>query len=370
MTIPLRQSRLLLAAACVSIALGLSPSARGQAASAATQQKASPERAPLDVSLYEELVDVAGREDARIQADIKEGKAPIVRRDYATEIGISADEEQTMLSIVIDAFYREFSLEQQRDQEIFDIYAQYDRDEARSKISEVEVDWQKKRNKLLKATVDKLRTQLGVESFAKITKYSKNGKLHGNYVNGVKMDYASLPDPCPPNSNPPPGQTTHLGCADLYDKEMFDRVGWIERNNSAASAEQEDAGRKPGYLPLFGDLPEDKREEATAICLEADREIKKIDALDFKKSNEFTDQNVERYGPIEGYKVPPSPELEALWEKRATTLEEYIFKLKQVVGDDFFNVLDTYISKENKHSAAFVRPAHAPGFQGTPAVKP
>jgi len=369
MTISLKTVRLLVAAACLCFVLGLNPSAYSQAASAAAHQKKSAEPAPPFVSLYEDLVDVAGLEDARIQGDIKEGKAPIVRRDYATEIGISTDEEQTMLSIVIDAFYREFSLEKQRDQEEYDIRIHYGHDEARSKITEVDVEWQNKRNKLLKAAVDKLRTQVGEEAFAKITKYLKNGKLDGSYVNGVKVDYASMPDPCPPNTNPPPGQTTHLGCADLYNEEVFDRVGVIERHNSMVSAEQEDASSKLEHFGLFGDLPEDRREEATAICLEADREIKKIDALDFKKSNEFTDQNVEKYGDIEGHKVPPSPELEALWEKRATIIEEYIFKLKQTVGDDFFTILDTYLSKRNKNSAAFVRPAHVPGFQG-PAVKP
>jgi len=369
MTISLRSARLIIAAACVCFALAVSPFAHSQAAPAATQQAKSAQPAPLDFSMYEFFFEIVGQEDAHIKADIREGKAQITpRQDYAAAMGISKDEEQTMLAIVVDSFNRVHNFDQQHNQESNKLFDQYDHDEAVKLAHEGEIAFQKKKHAMQMATITKLKTQLGDESFAKLNEYLKSGKFNGTYVYGVKVDIEGRPDPCPPNSNPPPGQTTHLACADLYNTEVFQYIGQIDERNRRAAAESESGGTKPERFVLFDDLPEDRREAAFALGVEANRAIWESYEQYSTKRAEFTDQSIAKYGSKVGYRIPPSPEIEALWKKRGTIIEEYIFKLKQVVGDDFFSILDTYLSKGNK--TAYPLPASAPTAQQTPAVQP
>jgi hypothetical protein len=369
MTISLRSARLIVAAACVCFALAFSPFAHSQAAPAAAQQAKSAQPAPLDFSMYEFFFEIVGQEDDHIKADIREGKAQVTpRQDYAAAIGISKDEEQTMLVIVADLHNRLYNLEQQHDQERLKLLDQYDHDEAVKLAHEGEIAFQKKRNAILMATVTKLKIQLGEESFAKLTEYLRSGKFNGSYVWGVKEDIEGRSDPCPPNSNPPPGQTTHLACADLYNTEVFQYIGQIDEGNRRTAAKSEGAGTTPEQFPLFRDLPEDRREAAFALGVEANRAIRESYQQYSTKRAEFTDHNMAKYGSKVGYAMLPSPDIEALWKKRGTIIEEYIFKLKQVVGDDFFSNLDTYLSKGNK--TAYPLPASAPTAQQTPAVQP
>jgi hypothetical protein len=349
MTISLRSARLIVAAACVCFALAFSPFAHSQAAPAAAQQKKSAQPAPLDVTLYDFFFEIVGDQDAHIKADIREGKTQITsRHDYAAAIGISKDEEQTMLAIVVDFYNRLYNFKQQHNQESLKLFDQYDHDEAVRFAHDGEIAFQKKKNAMLMATISKLKTRLGDESFAKLNESLESGKFEGTYVYGVKEDIEGRSDPCPPNSNPPPGQTTHLACAVLYNTEVFQYIGLIDEGNRRAAAENESGGTKPERFVLFDDLPEDRREAAFALGVEANRAIRESYEQFGTKCDDFVNQNTAKYGYKVASRMPASPEVEALWKKRGTTIEEYIFKLKRVVGDDFFSNLDTYLSKENK----------------------
>jgi len=176
---------------------------------------------------------------------------------------------------------------------------------------------------MLIETVAKLRTQLGEKSFAKLNESLRSGKFSGSYIDGIKQDIEGRSDPCPPNNNPPPGQTTHLACAKIYRNQIFEEIGTIDDADREVAAAGESTGAIRVRFTLFDDLSEDRREAAIALGVEANRAIWEI----------------EKKARAEG---------EASEKKSATTLEEYIFKLKQVVGDEFFNNLDTYLSKENK----------------------
>src|ERR1035438_5887492 len=329
MTISLRTSNLIMATACACFALALSPFAHSQATPAAAQNAESAQPTPLEAAWdYDFLIKIVGDEDEHIQAQIQNGKVPITpRRDYATIIGISKDEEETMLAIILDAFQRGHSMDRQHEQESSRLYNKYDQsnsEEARSMARERENAFQQKRDAMLIATVAKLRTQLGEESFAKLNESLRSGKFSGDYIDGIKQpDIEGRPDPCPPNNNPPPGQTTHLACAKIYRNDIFMYIGQIDEANRRIAAKSDSADAKPEQFPLFRGLPEDREEAAFALGVEANRAIWEID----KKAG------------TEG---------DAPGKKSATTLEEYIFKLKQVVGDDFFNILDTYLSKDNK----------------------
>jgi len=354
MTLCFRPIHLLVAAGCVCFALAFSPFAHSQAPPAAAQQAKSAQPTPLEVAFkYDFFIEIVGDEDAHIKADIREGKTQITpRRDYAATIGISKDEEQTMLAIVVDSYNRLHNFDQQHNQESDKLFDQYDHDEAVRLGEEGDIAFQKKRNAMLIATVAKLKSQLGEESFAKLDESLRSGKFIGTYVYGVKEDIEGRPDPCPPNSNPPPGQTTHLACRSLYYSEVFQYIGQIDEGNRRAAAEDESEGTKPERFPLFNDLPEDRREAAFALGVEANRAIWEIDERARTEAAKFFDQNIVKYGYRTALKMPDPPEVKALEMKRETTLEEYIFKLKQVVGDDFFSNLDTYLSKENKIKGA------------------
>ena len=371
MTASLRSTHLLLAAACVSFALAFSPLAQSQAAPAAAQQAKSAQPAPLDVTLYDFFFEIVGDQDAHIKADIREGKTQITsRHDYAAAIGISKDEEQTMLAIVVDFYNRLYNFKQQHNQESLKLFDQYDHDEAVKLAHEGEIAFQKKKNAMLMATISKLKTQLGDESFAKLNESLESGKFEGTYVYGVKEDIEGRSDPCPPNGNPPTGQTTHLACASLYYSEVFQYIGQIDEDNRRAAAANESGGTKQERFVLFDDLPEDRREAAFALGVEANRAIWELDDKARTEAGEFFDQNAAKYGVKIANEMPPPPEVEALEKKSRATVEEYIFKLKQVVGDDFFNNLDTYLSKENKTKGCIILQPGAPCTLQTPVVQP
>jgi hypothetical protein len=352
MTISLRSARLILAAACVCFALGLSPFAHSQAAPAAAQQRKDAQPVPLKLAdNYEFFIEAVGTEDARIREETKEGKTHIVpRRDYATEAGISKDEEQVILAILIDAFQRGLSMDRQHDQEISELYNNFDqsdRDEVSKTARESDIALQKTRLAMLKATVGQLKSQLGEETFAKLNDYLKSGKLH-SFSNGLWENIEDRSDPCPANNNPPPGQTTHLACANLYRNDVFMYIGRINEGNRRIAAESDSADAKPERFILFDDLPKDRREAAFALGVEANRVISEIDEKARTEAGDYFSQNAAKYGLKIANQMPESTEVQALEKKSATTLEEYILKLRQVVGDDFFNNLDTYLSKENK----------------------
>lgn len=347
MTISLRSARLIMAAACVCSVLAVSPFARSQAAPTAAHQGKSVHPTPLEVAYdFDGLIEILGEENEHIQAQIQNGKVPVTpRRDYATLIGISKDEEETMLAIVFDAYQRGQSMDSQHHEEISELYSQYDqsdRDKLLSMAQESENALYNKRNAMLIATVAKLKSQLGEKSFEKLDKFLVSDEFRGPYVDGIKVDMDSLPDPCPPNSNPPPGQTTHLACARLYRNDVFMYIGQIDSQNKRAAAESESGSTKPERFVLFDHLPEDRRQAAFALGVEANRAISEID------------ERARTEGDGSG-------------GKSATTLEEYIFKLKQVTGDEFFTNFDTYLSKKNK--TIDVPPGGVSSAQQAPAVQ-
>src|SRR5208337_3323487 len=101
----LRPAHLILAAACVCQALTASQFAHSQAAPAAAQQAQNAQHMPGNLLIYEGLVQAVGKEDDRIQSEMQAGKAQVApRTDYAAAIGIDSDQEQALLTILLDAY--------------------------------------------------------------------------------------------------------------------------------------------------------------------------------------------------------------------------------------------------------------------------
>ena len=125
-------------------------------------------------------------------------------------------------------------------------------------------------------------------------------------------------------------------------------IGTIDQANREGKPEGDSADAIRVRFTLFDDLPEDRREAAIALGVEAYGAISEIDEKARTEGGEAFDQNAAKYGLKIANQMPEPADVKALEKKSTTTLEEYIFKLKQVVGDDFFNILDTYLSKDNK----------------------
>ena len=115
-------------------ALATSPSAHGDASVFFAQQSSihraqgnsgliqtsNPPLVP-DLVLYENLMDYVGAENDRIQREIDGEAARIENRtDYCAVIGISKDDEQTLLSILINAFHRREEIQKQKNKAAHD----------------------------------------------------------------------------------------------------------------------------------------------------------------------------------------------------------------------------------------------------------
>jgi len=122
MGICFRPTHLFLAAACLCMALTASTLAQGQTASSGQERRnsppapqsptpdgASPEQPePItEFEIFGYFIDTMGLEDARIQWQIREGRDPVdVRINYGKMMQISANQDETMRTICLDAYYR------------------------------------------------------------------------------------------------------------------------------------------------------------------------------------------------------------------------------------------------------------------------
>ena len=83
-------------------------------------QTSNPPLVP-DLVLYENLMDYVGAEDDRIEHEIDGEAARIENRtDYSAAIGISKDDEQALLSILINAYHRREEIQKQKNKAAHD----------------------------------------------------------------------------------------------------------------------------------------------------------------------------------------------------------------------------------------------------------
>jgi hypothetical protein len=368
MTSFLRSTHLLLIIACVCFALVGGPVTHSQATTAAAQQKQGDQSASLNVNLYKKFLTVVGEENDTIKSEIESGETPVTqRRNYVAILGISKNEEQTMLAILIDAFHQRQAIEEERKGTCYDYFARFDRAKAGKMCHEEYLTYVDKQQATLEKAVTKLQEELGEEAFGKLTAYLKSGKFDRYaYVGGIAVDRKNIPDPCPPNNNPPAGQTTHRGCARLYESEVLDRVAWVDEQNRLAAKKGESENKNPTRFTLFDDLQEDKREVAIDISREAYRKINENERKYYPAASRFYDECVVKYGAEKAKEMPLPLELQALKVQRPLITEEYILRLRQEVGEDFFNQLDKYLGDLNRST----QPINSlPPAQLTPAVQ-
>jgi hypothetical protein len=368
MTIFLRSSRLIMAAACVCFALAVSPFAHGQATPTANQQKQNAQPAPPILGLYDLFLEYVGNKDEQIQAGIEGGKAQITpRQDYAAAIGISEGEAQIMLAILIDAFHQGGGSYKDQIVAHLKLVREYGPDEGERMYDEEKATYGSRKYTALKGAVAKLQTELSEESFAKLNRFVVE-KQWATKATKEPLD----PDPCPPNNNPPPGQTTHVACTQVY-VDFFHGTAWRDKSNQTMEANGD--GEKPMVIDMPIAMTGDKKQAVIDIAVDEERQINENDQQYRKQADQFFRPYVARYG-AKGYATPLPPEIEALRKNRGRIIEEHIFMLRQELGDDSFKRFDSVLAQMNVTIAIQRRqlevqsPASVPASEQAPAAQP
>jgi len=366
MRFTLRPAHCFVAAVCVCQVLVFSSLGQSQAAPDAAQpnQNAQPVRPNL---FFEGFVQHVGEEDDRIRSGATADKAQVNgRTDYATAIGIDQGEEQPMLAILVEAHHKEEALQRkERGDETcqflsskrwHELLQQYGEAQA-WKVRDAEVEGCVKENLAIQNEAwTELNKELGGEGIKRLTVYLNRRP----WMPTQQRD----PNPCPPNSNPPPGQTTHLACTGFYDA-FFYQMGRTDKWNRQKEAEGRDEDRQEINTSITGIfLSEDKRQAVIALGLDAAREIDESDRRFHEACEQYSKMHNGQNVPY-----PYPPEIDALGRMRGTIVEEYIFKFRQEVGEDIFGQFDKSLSADNR-SIMKAPEAPSPASATTPAQAP
>jgi hypothetical protein len=88
-----------------------------------------------------------------------------------------------------------------------------------------------------------------------------------------------------------------------------------------------------------------------AIALDAARELNENDEQYRSASQEFFNQNVEKYG-VKAFSLPLPPEIDALRMHDRTIVDENTNRLRQALGEQLFRRFDEELSRSNRSREA------------------
>jgi hypothetical protein len=329
--------RRLVVAPFLCLPLALIPFADCQAptGNAAGQTTRMPD---LKVLNYDAFLRFLGNQQDPNQTAMRTGStSAIARPDYSAAIGIDKDQEHTMLTTLLDAFREEKDMAQK-----WGVTAQacrLDNFGQRSDSKQIDdvVACRKARQANLQEARIKLKSEVGEGSFNKIDHYIN--------ARGWENEQPGDSNPCPGRINPVPGETHHFACAGFYE-DLVRHIAWTDAENRRVAAGGEGVfDKRVGfYVPI--EISDEKLQSVIALSLEADRQIKEADRQFEAANDEFVGQNVAKYG-VEATRLPPPPEINALWKKSGELLEQYIAQLKEELGEESFKQVDTYLGRRN-----------------------
>lgn len=325
---------------------------------AQSEQTAGP-YAPHIIS-YNNFILAVGKEDDRIHREELAGKTQTVDRTYyPAGIPLKADEEQMMFSTILEASRKEKEADARLGCHLgerrMELASRYGDAQAAQMVQSDEEACLKEELPIAQDAILELKNELGAQSFRWLTDWVGSSRW-------IRITETRDPNPCPPNYNPPTGMTTHLACGLFYEL-FFDDFANVETWNRQKAAEGKTEEQEHFNTRIH--LPEDKRQAVIALGLEASHEIKESDEQFITQSQDFIAQNNLKLD-AKTRRYPFPPEIEALEMRSGVLLEEYIFKLKQTLGDSLFKRFDTELSMQNlgimKPHASPVRPS-APAAQ-------
>jgi hypothetical protein len=353
MTFRLQFSRLLLAVALLCTAPSISPIAYSQAAPKAPKLDITGQPIVPDIALYDDFLRNLGQEDDRIQKETQAGGAQSAgRRDFSSAIGFGKTDEQVMLAIVLDCYHQEKAKDDQLDADEIKVHisseefliksTQEEREAAyeereKAYLQEVEPT-RRAKYAILRETWNKLKNDLGEESFKKLDKYVI-GRTWWHDTPGIGEI------PAPTVKKPGGSYMDDLGVF----RDFFASIG----NEDAIRQQWAAEGKElKGFNAIPYSIPADKRQAVIAIGLEAAREIKESDQQYHSASMDFIGQNTEKYGWKKAHEMPTPPEIEAIEQNGWKIIAEHVAELKQALGEDDFMMLDNDLCHCNRSREA------------------
>lgn len=312
----------LLLSLCVSQVLLLGQSLPGQAGAADQQtQDSKPVYVPpiaLNILSYQHFLEWVGKENDHPQPDVP-------KVDYASAIGISRDKEQAMLAILLDAYHRRTNNKKQAE-------------DAESKLAEEEGaaeyfahpphlrgDMIAANRIILNDTYLKLKKVLGENDFKKLDRYVSRE---------FARDYpASLKLPAPA------GQLKPAPFPIAVRYEFFIRHVGNENQRVQQALQAGELNPLREDYSRAAHFPENEEQPMLTIVLEANEQLEEND----REHREAVTKFHEQFGMVPVRKFP-HPELKALAHKRTDIVLQTRDRLKQELGDEYFNDLDAWIA--------------------------
>lgn len=148
----------------------------------------------------------------------------------------------------------------------------------------------------------------------------------------------------------------------MFYEDFFEEFGRTDKWNKAMIQEGRNADTQ-GFS-TFIPLPETTKQAVIALGLDAARDITEANEEARTRVGKFIDDNGVKYdAKAQMYHLPP--EIEALKEKPTVIIEEYIAKLRQVLGEELFRQFDKILSSENNTIFGSIA---VPSANGTPAA--
>jgi hypothetical protein len=269
-----------------------------------------------------------GQENDRIQKETRDGKHQITpRQDYASAIGISKEKETALLAILIDAYHRREENEQKQRQIInkrimdegYAAYSSHPFPSAQTGRANQEIFFKSYAN---------IQKVLGETDFTKFEAY-----LHREFVTEIpaslRNKQASLAD----------GYQSANG----YEKPVSfpTDVRWqFFISHAVAVQDLMQQGKLPPGNIVPG-IPPNEQQPMITILLETNEQLKSNEQQQYDTAGELRRKL--------GIKLPQvlpqhQPELEKLTQEHKAIVDGMIARLRQELGDEYFNILDSWVT--------------------------
>lgn len=312
----------LLLSLCISEVLILGQSLPGQTGAVDQQtQDSKPVYVPpvaLNIVCYENFLEWVGKE-----SDHPQPGAPKI--DYASAIGISRDKEQAMLAILLDAYHRRISNREQAEDAERKLAEEEGATEFHAHPPHLWGDMMAANRVILNATYLKLERVLGENDFKKLDRYVSRE---------FARDYpASLKLPAPAGQLKP----APFPIAVRYEFFIRHVANEDQRVQQALQAGELNPIRED--YSRAAHFPENEEQPMLTIVLEANEQLEENDREHRAAVIKFH----EKFGMVPVRKFP-HPELKALAHKRTAIIMQTRDRLKQELGDEYFNDLDAWIA--------------------------
>jgi hypothetical protein len=317
-----------------------------------------------NVRSVDEFIQYVGKEDERIQKETEQGKTQIVgRSDYAKALRFNPDEEQLLLSTLLEAYRKDKEVDKRLGCDALVRRDEFNRlygvEQTTQMVKDQEIECPKEKLPIAQEAAVKLRDQLEPDSLRRFDRWVSNGLW-------MEFDKAPIdPNPCPLNGNPPAGQTSHLACVGTY-ADFFEDIGKNDDWNRQMVSEDRASEIRGYYMPI--QLSEEQKQKVIAVGIKNYHELEEND----KRLEEAEERYRQQQGV--GFDITKiGPEAQAINLHGPVIIEENIFKLEQEIGKTSFRQFDFFLSKSNPRITKGTREpsaATAPAPGSTQGVQP